>query len=311
MVPSASRPPAPAGDTVSATLQLWGLGGLSWWSLLRQAWRSYRENHFDARSAQFAYYSLLALCPFLILLLAVLARLPLSGVLENSLDAAGHALPEKMATLLARQVAEIQAHSTVGLIAGSLFLLTLAGSQVFLTITDGLNAAYGVRETRRFWQVYGMAFLLTLAASLLFLVALVLMVVGPLLSSWITARKFDIGWSMVFLQRGVRWIVVCAALWIYTSTVYWIGPGVKLRWYWLSPGSVFATAGWVAATQGFRLYVENLGRYNETYGTLGGVIVLIVWLDLTGAVLFFGGQINGVIHRAAQERADRAALPAR
>ncbi|HTI52330.1 MAG TPA: YihY/virulence factor BrkB family protein [Planctomycetaceae bacterium] len=292
---------------MSATLQLWGLGGLSWWDLLRKTWRSYRENHFDARSAQFAYYSLLALFPFLILLLAILARLPLRGVLESSLDAANHGLPDTVAELLDRQVADIQAHSTVSLIAGSLFLLTLAGSQVFLTIKDGLNTAYGVRETRRFWQVYGLAFLLTVAASLLFLVALVLMVVGPLLSEWIAAREFDIGWLTLLLQRGVRWVVVCAALWIYTSTIYWLGPSVKLRWCWLSPGSVVATVGWVAVTQGFRLYVENLGRYNETYGTLGGVIVLIVWLDLTGAVLFLGGQTNAVIHRAAGERAANAA----
>lgn len=304
-LPSASS--QPPRDAVSATWRLWQLGGLSWWTLLMRTGRGYRENQFDARSAQFAYYSLLALFPLLILLIAIVARLPLAGILENSLDAADHGLPENVAELLNRQVRDIQEHSTFSLFGSSLFLLALAGSRVFVTITGGLNAAYGVRESRRTWQVYGMAFLLTVAASLLFLVAMILMVAGPALSAWIDARQFDVGWLEVLLQRGVRWLVICAALWIYTSTVYWLGPSARVPWNWLSPGSVVATAGWVLVTQGFRVYVENLGRYNETYGALGGVIVLIVWLDLTGAVLFLGGQINAVIHQADSLRTSKPA----
>jgi membrane protein len=287
---------------LGATLRLWQRGGLSWRELFQQTLRSYRENHFDARSAQFAYYSLLALFPLLILLIAAAARLPLAGVLENALDAAGHGLPENVAELLSGQVRDIKEHSTLSLIGGSLFLLALAGSRVFVTLTSGLNAAYGVRETRQFWQVYGLAFLLTIAVTVLVLIAMILMVAGPLLSAWIVTQRFEVGWLEVLLQRGVRWLVVCSALWIYTSTVYCLGPDVRLPWHWLSPGSVAATAGWVVVTQGFRLYVENIGQYNQTYGTLGGVIVLTVWLDLTGAVLFLGGQINAVIHRAESVR---------
>ena len=76
-------------------------------------------------------------------------------------------------------------------------------------------------------------------------------------------------------------------------------PSVKLPWYPLSPGSLFATVAWVIVTQGFRAYVENLGQYNETYGALGGVVVLMIWFYLTGSLLLLGGQINSVIHRAA------------
>src|SRR5262249_13664807 len=100
------------------------------------------------------------------------------------------------------------------------------------------------------------------------------------------------------LQGGVRWGVVGACLWIATTAIYCLVPNVKLNWYWFSPGSVFAVIGWVLSSQGFRVYVENFASYNKTYGALGGVIVLIVWLNLTGAVLLMGGQINGIIHAA-------------
>jgi membrane protein len=84
-----------------------------------------------------------------------------------------------------------------------------------------------------------------------------------------------------------------------TSTIYWLMPSANVRWHWVSPGSLFATVGWIAVTQGFRLYVENIARYNETYGTLGGVVVLLTWLYFTGAVLMMGGQIDSVIQTAA------------
>jgi membrane protein len=305
-----AKPPDPVAQaiaSISRTVALWRLGGLSPLELCRKVLRGYRQNHFDARCAQFAYYSMLALFPLLILLIAGVARLPLRGVLENSLEAADRGLPEEVFQLLDRQVREIQAHSTVSLMLASLLILGVAGSRVFLTMTEGLNLAYGVHETRRFWQVYGMAFLLTVGASLLLFVAMVLMVVGPMVSNWAAELQLDLPWLAVVVRRGTRWGVVCTCLWLYTATVYCLVPNVKLPWYWLSPGSVFAVMGWMVVSQGFRLYVENLGQFNETYGALGGVMVLLIWLHLTGAVLLMGGQINGVIHRAAARVTDSQA----
>ncbi len=299
----ASDPVEVAVASIGRTARLWGLGGLSLWQLIVRSFKGYRENQFDGRSAQFAYYSMLAFFPLLILLIAALARFPLAGVVENSLDAAHRALPQNIYELLERQVRDIQQNSTLSLIGIALGVLVIAGSQVFLTMTDGLNLAYGVKETRHWWHVYRLAFLLTVAASLLALAALMLMIVGPMLSEWISTRGIHVPFLETILRRGVRWGVVCTSLWLYTTTIYCLVPSVKLPWYWFSPGSAFAVAGWVFVSQGFRLYVENLGNYNQTYGALGGVIVLMIWLDLTGAVLLMGGQINGVIHRAAAERA--------
>jgi membrane protein len=277
---------------------LWRFGGLSVWKLAVRSIRAYRANRFDGASAQFAYYSMLALFPLLILLIAAVARLPFGGVVDNALDGAKRALPDEIYDLLARQIRDIQAHSTVRIIVASLGVFTVAGCQVFLTITDGLNKAYEVVESRRSWQVYGLVFLLTIAVSVLILISLILMIIGPMLSSWIAARDFSVPILQAVLKSGVRWGVVCGFLWIATTTVYNVAPSIRLPWYWFSPGSVFAVVGWVVVSQGFRLYVEDFATYNTTYGALGGVIVLMVWLNLTGAVFLMGGQINGVIHRA-------------
>jgi membrane protein len=308
----------PVAETVASigrTARLWKFGGLSPWQLIVRSVRGYRENHFDARSAQFAYFSLLSLFPLLILLIAALAHLPVAGILknsleENALEAADNALPKETYKLLVAQIKDIEQRSTAGLISASLGVLVVAGSQLFVTITEGLNRAYGVQETRRIWQVWGLALLLTVAASLLMLVALVLMIVGPMLSNGIDRWQLRIpGYLVAILQSGVRWGVVCVCLWIYSTTIYSLVPNVKIPWYWFSPGSVFAVAGWVACTQGFRIYVEDFATYNTTYGALGGVIVLIVWLNLTGAILLMGGQINGVIHRAEMAETCKPSAP--
>jgi len=94
-----------------------------------------------------------------------------------------------------------------------------------------------------------------------------------------------------------------------TSAIYCWVPSVKLTWRLLTPGSVVATAGWVVATQGLRLYAENFGRFNETYGALGGVVVLLVWLYLTGTLLLTGGEIDSVIYRASTGYRPRSEEP--
>src|SRR5258708_24590950 len=199
------RNTVPGGGTGGSnwrTARLGKFGGLAVWQLLWRSIKGYRANHFGARSAQFAYYSMLALFPLLILLIAAVARLPLSGVIENSLDAAKDAFAENTYKLLVQQVQDIREKSTLKLFAISFVVLTIAGSQVFLTLTEGLNRAYGVEETRRSWQVYGLAFLLTVAASLLMLVALVLMLVGPKLSDWLSARNYPIPFLQTILSSA-------------------------------------------------------------------------------------------------------------
>jgi len=291
----------PVAETVASigrTARLWRLGGLSVWQLVVRSAKGYRANHFDARSAQFAYYSMLALFPLLILLIGATARLPVGGVVDNALDGAKNVLPPDIYQLLVSQIHDIQEHSTAKLLVAGLSVLTVAGSQIFLTITEGLNRAYGVVESRRWWQLYGLALLMTVAACVLILIALVLMIIGPMLSSWLATSRLAFPVLETVTKSGVRWAVVCASLWLATTTVYGMAPSIKQPWYWFSPGSAFAVVGWIIASQGFRFYVEDFGSYNTTYGALGGVIVLMVWLNLTGAVLLMGGQINSVIHHA-------------
>lgn len=298
--------PSSLSDSTSAgagqIVPLWKFGGLGPVLVLFRAVRGYWHNQLDARSAQFAFNALLATPPLLMLMIACSTRLPLAGLLDSMREAASRALPQDAYELFEKQIDDVQQRSTPQLVLVSLAVLAMAGSRLFLSLGAGLNTAYGITGARRFWRQRGLALFLTVGVFLLLLTALVLLVVGPSLMH----RALD-GFDVPILGRALlgvlRWTVLGGVLLLSTAVLYSWMPAGKMPWHWLSPGGVFATVGWIATSSGLRLYVENFGRYNETYGALGAVIVLLLWLYLAGAVLFLGGQINSVIRRAALENA--------
>ena len=285
--------------------ELWRLGGLTPWRLGYRSFNGFFENHLDARAAQFAYNALMTIAPLLIVVIALVAQLPIDGVLESFITAIDVGMPENVVTLIDQQIQDIQDQSTFGLIAIGLFLLGFIGSRVFLALGAGLDAAYEIKDGRHLWKQSLLALLMTLGVLFLLLISMILLVWGPMVLSFLATKLswFESPRVQFWLSSGIRWSI--ASLFLLTSAtfIYWIVPGRKMPWYWLSPGNVFATVGWVAVTQGFQMYVENFGRYNETYGALGGVVVLLIWLYFTGFMLLMGGQINSVIENAATERA--------
>lgn len=268
---------------------------LAWRELLIRALCKFRRQRLGTFSAQFAYYSMLVIAPALILIIAATARLPLKGVLDSFLDSTNRALPRSAYDVIVQQIDGVQKHSTPHLVLLALVLFSYAGSQLFLTIVRGLNVAYEVEDDRTPFRIYGMALLLTLGSFLTLIIAEALLVVGPQLSDWFSNPVYFPVLTF-FLTGGVRWTIVCVAIVLSTSFIYWLAPNAKTPWCLLTPGNVVAVFGWVFISLGFRYYVNNYALYNETYGAIGGVIILMIWLYLTGMTLFVGGQINGIVY---------------
>lgn len=276
------------------------MGGLTPWQLLKRSAQGWQDHQLSAKSAQFAYYSMLALVPLLILTIAAIARLPLAGTLDSFERLLRRALPPDAFVLVETQIRDIQDHSNTSLAFAAVLICIFGGMRLFVTMGEGISAAFGV--TRRRWvRAQGVSFLLTLGILALLLVALVLLVVGPNLLHWVLIM-LDMEQLEGPLAHGVRWVIVTGCLLTCTSAIYCLMPAVKLPWHWLSPGNVTAVVGWMLLSQGLQQYVIYFGHYNKTYGALAGVIVLLLWFYLGGATLLLGGLINGVIYQAAAER---------
>ncbi len=289
-----------------AQLKIWNFGGLTPQELLRRTLEEFRERQLSARCAQFAYFSMLAMMPLLIVLVYAIGQMPIHGLLGSFLMLLEKTLPADAYQLFRTQILAIQEQSSTTYISISCIIFLYAGSRLFVTIGEGLNVAFGHPPRARRVRTYWLSLALTFSIALLLIAALIILVIGPQAIEWVVhGVHLPVPDSFSFIL--IRWSVVVGFLLLFTSTIYYLVPAHGLPWHWFSPGTMFAVLGWIAASQGFRFYVANYARYNQIYGALGGVIAMLFWLYLTGAILLMGAQINGIIYQALQQSSNDAA----
>ena len=163
-----------------------------------------------------------------------------------------------------------------------------------------MNKLYQVKEARPFWKVRLTALFLVIGLSLLFLLALVLLMFGTHLGNLLAASAdfgtlFKIVWNLMLVPVILFLLIVAVA------TVYFFTPDVQQQWKWISPGSLVAIPSWIVMSLVFSLYISNFGSYDKTYGSIGAVIVLLLWLYLSGFIVLLGAVINSVIEHGSEE----------
>jgi membrane protein len=168
---------------------------------------------------------------------------------------------------------------------------------------DALNVVFGVKEDRRpFWRIRITAMLLTIGLAGFVILSLALVLYGATIGSWI-ASLFGLGVAFTSLWNVLQWPLIIGLMLVVVAAIYYICPDTRQkRWRWITPGSLFAVFMWVVVSLGFKAYVDNFGDYNKVYGSIAGVIVLMLWFYWTGMVLLVGGEINAEIEQASAER---------
>ena len=285
--------------------RIWNFGGLSPQQLLLRTIGEFRERQLSARCAQFAYFSMLAMMPMLIVMVYAIGQMPIHGLLGSFLQLLEKTLPADAYQLFRTQIVSLQQQSSTTYVALSCLIFLYAGSRLFVTIGEGRNVAFGHPPRARRARTYWLSLALTFSIALLLITALIVLVIGPQAIEWII-HGVHLSVPDSLSSNLIRWSVVVGILLIFTSTIYYLVPAHGLPWHWFSPGTVFAVVGWIAASQGFRWYVANYARYNQIYGTLGGVMAMLFWLYLTGAILLIGAQINGIIYETLKQSPNEA-----
>jgi membrane protein len=285
---------------------LWKLGGLSWLQLAKRVWNEIQEDNVFGRAAELSYYFLLALFPFLIFLTSVIGLVLGSGTGTRHMffNYLARIMPPSAFQLIDSTMYEISAASSGGKLSFGLLAALWAASNGLTAITDSLNQAYDLKESRPWWKQRLVSIGLTMALSVFIIGALVLVVAGGKIAEWLAAHY---GFGPVFptAWKIIQWPVVLACMTLAFALIYYFAPDFrKQAWQWLTPGAAIGVGLWLLVSLGFRVYLHFFNSYSATYGSLGAVIILMLWLYFTGAAVLIGGEINSEIEHAAAQQGE-------
>jgi membrane protein len=282
---------------------LWKLGGLKPKALAGRVWKEIQGDKVFNRAAELSYYFLLALFPLLILLTSVFGLIigEQTELRQNLFKYLAQVMPSSALQLTDATLHEVSASSGGGKISFGVLATLWAASNGMGAITEALNVAYDVKESRPWWKQRLTAILLTTALSVLIITALIIVLAGGKIVNGIAAN-YAFGNVFTWTWKILQWPLVFVFITLAFALIYYCAPDVKdQKWQWITPGSVVGVFLWLLVSFGFRIYLHFFDAYSKTYGSLGAVIILMLWLYLTGVAVLIGGEVNAEIEHAAAE----------
>ncbi|SIS22481.1 YihY family inner membrane protein [Bacillus velezensis] len=263
-------------------------------SFIKELFARFSLHEGQSKSAELAYFFLLSLFPLMIFMLTLTAYLPISA--EDVLGAVDQYAPDSAMSMVKSITEQTLNKRSGGLLSFGIIAVIWSASNGMNAIVRAFNHAYEVEENRSFIIIRLTSIFLTIAMVVTILIALLLPVFGREIG--MLAADF-IGASDLFLQvwSVVRWGISPLILLIVFTALYIFAPNKRLSLRFVLPGAVFAATGWIIVSMLFSFYVGTFANYSATYGSIGGIIVLMIWFYLTGTLLILGGEINALLHK--------------
>ncbi len=263
--------------------------------LVLKIWNESVEDDVFGTAAELSYYFLLALFPLLIFVTSAIGFLPVVAHTELLVDIARVVPPDAM-KLVQDTLTDVVSHRSGGLLSFGLIASLWSASSGVASLMSGLNKAYDVVETRSFWKRWLVSLGLTIATVVLIACGSVLVMIGHRLGVWL---KNALGFSaaLAFVSTILSYLMGFGLLLAGIWALYYFGPAVKRGERPVKTGALFASGGIVIGSLLFSLYLRVAPSASATYGGLGAVVTLMLWLYLTGVVLLVGGEINSELVR--------------
>lgn len=269
-----------------------------------RVWNEMNRDDCFGDAAKLAYYFLLALFPLLIFLTSAIGLVVGSGNgMRNTLfQYLARVMPSSAFQLIDSTMLEVTTSSSAGKLSFGLLLALWAASNGMGAITESLNTAYDVEETRAWWKRRLVAVLLTIGLSVLIIAALALVIGGGRLADYLAA-VFGFSAAFTWAWKILQWPLALAFMLTAFALIYYFAPDLRGQdWKWITPGSVIGITLWLLASFGLKGYLHFFNSYSMTYGSLGAVIILMLWLYMTGLAVLIGGEVNSEIENVAAQR---------
>ena len=271
---------------------------LTWSELLKRTAKESSEDDVLGLAAQLAYYFFLALFPAVLFILALASFFPLTDFIDDLVRALRPIAPADVLMLLDEQLRRISDTDSGGILTIGILGALWSSSAAVVSIVGSLNRAYDIEEGRPWWKVRLIAIGLTFGLALLVLTSFTLVIAGPTIASQV-ASALGLGsvfeWTWKILQWPLAFLLVSTAV----GLVYYFAPDAEQDWAWITPGALIGTLLWLVVSLVFKFYVAHFADYNATYGAVGGIIVLLLWLYISGVAILVGAELNAEIEHAS------------
>jgi len=271
-----------------------------WKTFFKDLYKEIDEDGITNGAAALAYFLMLSIFPATIFLLSLLPYLPIPHLDQAIMDLLRQSMPPQAADMFMETVNSVLSTRREGLLSLGALGTIWAAMSGMKAVMDQLNVTYDVLDSRPFWKTRAIALMLVGMLGVLIISAFGLIVFGGVLQDKL-AGAFGMNPVLLGAFVAFRWGVILVMLLTAFSITYYFGPDVEQDFKFITPGAVLGTLILVGAALGFKVYVENFGSYEATYGSVGAVIIMLLWLYVMGNVILLGSEVNALFEHYARD----------
>ena len=252
----------------------------------------YKNHHISSLASQLAFDMLFSFFPFLILLLTLVGFINVDPI--EVISSLQTIMPEQLYELVSTLALQLLQTRNGNLLSFSLVFSLYTASRAFRAVRYGLNRAYNEDEDKNKIKVVILSVLFMIVISLMIIFVLAFLVFGEMISLTLV-EWLDLDIKLFYFIRYLRYPIGLAGMIVVFSAVYKLIPSRRIKWREAFPGAVFTSIVWIILSMGFAFYVNNFGRYTDIYGSIGVVIVMMIWLQITSTTILLGGELNALL----------------
>ncbi|GMU01994.1 YihY/virulence factor BrkB family protein [Corallococcus caeni] len=268
--------------------------GMSWKEFFKSLKDEWGRDNVGNVAGALTFQSILALFPFLLFLVSLAGVLIDPHQAQQLIQELSKVAPQEVTKILGERLEALATSNPVGLLTIGGVGAIWAASGGVVALMEALNTVYGVEEKRPFWKKRGIALLTTLGTAVTVVLAAIVAIVTPAVAD-------KLGEPLAGLMLWLRMPVAGILMMLLLAVLYYVLPDVKQKFKFITPGSVVSVIIWVIASWGFSKYVSNFGSYDVNYGAIGGVIVMLLWMQISCMVVLLGAEINGVLEHKSPD----------
>ena len=274
-----------------------GFSGLSIYDVTIFFWKGLMEGAITTRASSLAFNFFLAFFPSIIVFLTLIPYIPVNGLQETLMELLNVVLPPSTNEITFQALDDIINNTRAGLLSIGFLLALYFSTNGINSLIEAFNASYHIRENRPIIQQRILSLGLTLLLSFMLIIAMGLIIFGKFAVSYLTEYKLITQYAGGLILYG-KWFTILLVLWLGISVLFHLGPSIKSKWKLFTPGSILATLGIIITSIGFNYYINHFSQYNKIYGSIGTLMIILIWMYFNSIILLTGFELNASIANA-------------